>query len=465
MKEYDVVVIGSGAGLLIVERALSHGLTVALVDKGPLGGTCLNVGCIPSKMLIYPADRAVEIQEAKKLGISAEIKNVDFTAIMERMRRTVKIGESHIRRSIADSEDLDFYEGEAHFVKDYTLEIRGERIKGKKIFIASGARPHIPPIKGIEETEYLTNESALQLRERPEKIVIIGGGYIAAEYAHFFSAMGVKVTLLQRNDRLIPDEEQEISQLLKKEMLKRMQVHTGTQASRIRKKGAGYSITGIEKATGREREFETEKIMIACGRMSNADILKVGNTGVETGERNYIKVNEYFETSRKNIWAFGDAIGKKMFRHVANSEASIVWHNAVHDGKDTLDYRTAPHAVFSYPEIASVGLTEEEARKQYRIHNLLVGKAKYSDVARGEAMMEEESFAKAIVGKKTRKILGFHIIGPYASILIQEVIGAMANDLDIWALAKGMHIHPALPEVIIAALGNLQEPENQIYEQ
>jgi dihydrolipoamide dehydrogenase len=199
--------------------------------------------------------------------------------------------------------------------------------------------------------------------------------------------------------------------------------------------------------------------MVGTGRASNADLLKVENTGVETDERGYIKVNRHFETSRKNIWAFGDAIGKKMFRHVANKEASVVWHNAAHDARESIDYLTAPHAVFTYPEIASVGMTEELARETYHSHEILIGRARYTDVARGEAMMEEEGFAKAIVRKDTKRVLGFHIIGPHASILIQEVVNAMANNDDIWSIGNGMHIHPALSEIIIATLGRLEEPD------
>lgn len=391
--------------------------------------------------------------------MAAEIKRIDFNAIMERMRTTVGGSVNRMREGIAQSEDVDFYEGEAHFVKDYTLEAKGEQIKGKKIFIVTGARPHIPPIKGIGEFPYLTNESALQLREKPESIIIVGGGYVAVEFAHFFSAAGVKVTLVQRNKRLVPEEEPEISELLKKKLNQRMTIHTNTEATEVKKSGSGCTVTAKERATGRALEMTAEKIMIATGRTSNADILKVQNTGVATDKRNYIKVDDYFETSKKNIWAFGDAIGRKMFRHVANREATIVWHNAAHKEKVKMDYRAAPHAVFTYPEIASVGLTEEEARKQHDLRDLLVGTAKYSETARGEAMMDEESFAKAIVIKDSGKILGFHIIGPYASILIQEVITAMANDLDMWSLAKAMHIHPALPEVILSTLGNLEEPE------
>ncbi|MEJ2684806.1 MAG: FAD-dependent oxidoreductase [Candidatus Sulfobium sp.] len=229
MKEYDVIVVGSGAGLLIVEKALAHDLSVALVDKGPLGGTCLNLGCIPSKMLIYPGDRVAEIREAGKLGVSAEVREIDFLSIMERMRNTVRKGESHIREGIGHTENLDFYEGTGYFVKDSVIEINREQIKGRKIFIAAGARPRIPSVKGIEKAEYLTNESVLQLREKPKSLIIIGGGYIGAEYAHFFSAMGVKVVLLQSNARLVPDEEPEISDLLKKEMERWMDIRTGSR--------------------------------------------------------------------------------------------------------------------------------------------------------------------------------------------------------------------------------------------
>jgi len=453
MKEYDVVVIGSGAGAIVVEQALSHGLKVALVDKGPLGGTCLNVGCIPSKMLIFPADRVVEIQEAGKLGLRAEIKGIDFPAIMERMKRTVGESQNHIREGIKNIEELDFYEDTASFVEDYTLEVGEERVKGRKIYIVSGARPLIPPIKGIEDSVYLTNESVLELTQKPDSMIIIGGGYIAAECGHFFAAMGTKVTILQRAERLVRSEEPEISELLKKEMEKRMDIFTNTEALEVVKRRDEYRVITKDKNTGKKREFSAEKILVAAGRKSNADLLKVKNTGIKVDRRGYIKVNDFFETSKENIWAFGDAIGKKMFRHSANREANVVWHNSMHGDRNKVDYGKVPHAVFSYPQIASVGLREEEARKSF---DILVGRAKYSEVAKGEAMMEEKSFAKIIVEKKSGRLLGFHIIGPYAPILIQEVINAMATDGTVRPIISGMHIHPALPEVIQTTLQNLQ---------
>jgi mycothione reductase len=378
---------------------------------------------------------------------------------MERMRETVKKSHDHMKESVKKAEEFAYYDGEANFTGDYTLEVKGQTIKGKTIFIVSGARPRIPPIKGVESIEYLTNESALQLTERPESMIIIGGGYIAAEFAHFFEAMGTRVTIVQRNKRLVTEEEPEISELLKTALSRRMKVITGAEAVEVRQTGKVVTVTAMERDSGKQIELTAHSLLIAAGRKSNADVLMVQNTGVKTDERGYIVVDEFLETTKKDIWAFGDAIGKKMFRHSANHEAELVWHNAVHGKKSRMNYLTVPHAVFSYPEIASVGLTEEQAVNVTGKHEVLVGKAMYTDVARGEAMMETDGFTKAVVHRKSGKILGYHIIGPQASVLIQEVVNAMAADGNIWSVAKGMHIHPALSEVVLKAFGKLDEPD------
>ncbi|HUV52669.1 MAG TPA: dihydrolipoyl dehydrogenase [Dehalococcoidia bacterium] len=453
MKNYDVIVIGSGAGMIIVDEAVEQGLKVALVDKGPIGGTCLNLGCVPSKMLIYAADRVVDIQEAGKLGIEVEIKSVDFAAIMKRMRKSRQESQAYVRKGIKESKNLDFYETEGHFVSDYTLEVGGKKIAGKKIFIASGSRPVIPPIKGLDGVEYLTNENVLELQKKPESLIIIGGGYVAVEYAHFFAAMGTRVTIIEMLDRLAQSEEPEMSKLLEKELKKHMKVYTNTQAQEIKKGGSSIAIVAKNRTTGKVMRLSAEKIMIAVGRRSNADLLKGENTGVEVDQRGFIKVDDYLETTKKNIFAVGDINGQQMFTHVANREAAIAWHNATSKKKVKMDYSAAPHAVYSHPQIASVGLTEENAKKDY---HLLIGRAKYSTTAKGEAMMEEEGFAKAIVDAHTNKILGFHIIGPYAPELIQEVINTMAGGGDIDSLSKGMHIHPALCEVILRTFDNIE---------
>ncbi|NYT04452.1 MAG: dihydrolipoyl dehydrogenase [Candidatus Methanofastidiosa archaeon] len=456
MKKYDAIVIGSGAGMGVASDALSSGYKVAVVDKGPLGGTCLNLGCIPSKLLIFPADRVAEIENSKKLGVEASITKIRFREIMERMRSSIAEDRNGMREGIKQAKNLDFYETTGYFVDDYTIEVEGKKIVGEKIFIAAGARPHIPDVKGLDKIDYLTNESILELNELPKSVVILGGGYIACEFGHFLAGMGSEVTIVQRNARLVANEEPEISDLLLKEMSKRMKIHTNSEVIEISRKDDLVEVIAKVKGSEKTVEVIAEKILVAGGRVPNSDILKVQNTGVETDSRGYIKVDQYLQTSKENIWAFGDVIGKYMFRHSANKEAVYAWHNSIHEKKVPMDYSAIPHAVFSYPEIASVGMGESEAKKN---HKILIGYAKYNSVAKGIAMLEEETFAKAIVDKENNKILGFHIIGPYASILIQEVINTMANNMDMRAIFKGIHIHPALPELIPSTLGNLMESE------
>jgi mycothione reductase len=306
----------------------------------------------------------------------------------------------------------------------------------------------------LDSIPYLTNENVFSLSEKPTSMVIIGGGYIAVEFAHFFSAVGTNVTMIQQGNRLIPNAEPELSEVLQKQLMKRMQIYLNTEVLEVQKQGNSVTVKGKNSMTGKEIMVSAEKIFVAAGRKSNADLLKVENTGVRTNAQGYIVVNEYLETSKQNIWAFGDAIGKAMFKHVANEEAVVAWRNAFHEKKTKMEYQTIPYAVFTYPEIAAVGMTEEEAKKQYQI---LVGTARYSDVAKGEAMMETEGFAKAILDKQTGKIVGFHIIGPYAPMLIQEVINGMALGEDIAYISQGLHIHPALSELILRTLGNLNE--------
>ncbi len=204
MKHYDVIVIGSGCGAIISDEAAEHGLKTALIDRGPLiGGTCLNWGCIPSKTLIYTADRIEDVREMEKYGVKTAIEHIDFAAVMERMRRSRTESQEHLLEGINDIDNLDLYEGEARFTGTYTIEVNGETLKGEKIFIASGSRPLVPPVRGLDSVPYLTNESALELTERPDSLIIIGGGYIAVEFGHFFAAMGTRVTVLEMADRLL----------------------------------------------------------------------------------------------------------------------------------------------------------------------------------------------------------------------------------------------------------------------
>jgi len=454
MKTYDVIVVGAGdVGLAIAFKAVSKGLKVALVDKGHPGGTCVNSGCVPSKMLIYTADRIIETRENIKFSIRSGIIDVNFRAVLERMRSVVTRGRNSIKKAIEESENLHFISKEGHFSDEHTLEVAGDKIRGNKIFIATGARPSIPPLKGLDKVPYLTNESVLGLKKKPESIIFIGGGYIALEYAHFFSALGVKVTIIDRNLTLLPFGEREISELLKKKLETRIELHMGVEAISVRSTVNGPRVLIRNISTGGEKEISAKAVMVSAGRKSNADLLKLEHAGIKTDKANFIKVDECLRTNKKHIWALGDAIGRAMFTHAGDKEAELAWYNATHRRKIRMNFQSVPYAVYTSPQIASVGLTEQQARQG---RNILVGRALYSDTVMGEAMMEREGFAKAIVEKGTGRILGFHIIGPNAAILIQEVVNAMLNKGDLKSITQCIHIFPALSNIVPETFSNLQ---------
>ena len=455
MEKFDVLVIGSGSGMLIVPVAVGSGLKTAVVENGPMGGTCLNRGCVPSKMLIYPADVVSTIKEAQRLGVNATVNSIDFQNIMSRMRTLVNGDSSAQASAVQATSGLTWFKETGKFTSDYTIQVGERAITAERIFIVSGARPSVPPIKGIEQVNYLTSDTVLQLETPPKNILMIGGGYIGVEYGHFFSGIGVKITVIQRPFRLLPEEEPEISDLLKRELEQRMTIYAGFEVVSAKQEGTVKTVVARNREDGSFKDFSAEALMVAAGRVPNSDLLKPEKTGVKLDERGYIKVNEYLETSKRNIWAFGDAIGKEMFKHVANYEASVAWHNAVHEHKVAVDYSAAPHAVFTHPQVASVGLKEAEAKKQG--YKILVGKAFYKDTAMGGAMGEPEGFVKVVVERETGKLLGGHIIGAEASVLIQEITNAMVTESQSYApIMRAMHIHPALSEVVQNAFGNLR---------
>jgi mycothione reductase len=455
MERFDVLVVGSGSGMLVASVAVEQGFKVALVEHGKMGGTCINVGCVPSKMLIYPADAISVITEANKLGVKATLGSVDFRNIMDRMHELVNHDSMHQASAVQATPEMTWYKEAGHFISDYTMEVGDQTISARMIFLVSGAHTTIPPIRGIESVDYLTSDTVLELQSQPKSIVIVGGGYIGMEYGHFFSSIGTKTTIVQRPARILPEEDAEVSELLMKQVAGRMEIFTGYEAAEAKQTGNVRTIVAKNLSDGRLKEFSAEAVMIATGRASNSGSLNLDKTGVRINEKGFIAVNEYLETSKKNIWAFGDAIGKLMFKHVANFEAGIAWHNANHDHKVKVDYMAAPHAVFTHPQVASVGLKQEQAKKQG--YKILVGKALYRDTAMGAAMGFPEGFVKVVVEQETGKILGAHIVGPEASVLIQEIVNAMVSEGgNFGPIARGIHIHPALSEVVQNAFGNLQ---------
>jgi len=455
--EYDMIVVGSGAGMNVASSALGQGLRVAVAEHGLMGGTCLNTGCIPSKILLYPADVIRELEDAAAVGVMGRIHQIDFPLILQRARSFVREGRDEMEQAIKQTDQLKVYRDTVEFVGDYTLRAGQETITAPKIVIASGSRPLVPAIPGLAEAGYIDNVSLLELDKPPESLIIIGGGYIACEYGHFFSAMGSVVTILGRNPRLLKGEEPEISAVVERRFARYAIIRTNHEVLRVERRGRKKVVTARDRGTGQTAQFEAREIMLAVGRRSNADLLKPERTGVETDQDGWIKVNPRLETSKPNIWALGDALGKFMYRHTANAESEVVAANVLTEHKHQMDYHAVPHAVFGYPQVAAVGITEAQATEAG--FHVLVGRARYTDVTKGYAMAEPDSLVKVIVDGETRRILGCHIAGSHAAILVQQIAYLMnAGDQDYYPIADSQIIHPALSEVVVNALANLAPP-------
>ncbi|MCO5381319.1 MAG: dihydrolipoyl dehydrogenase [Methanosarcina barkeri] len=455
MENYDLIVIGTGSAMNYMNPIINSNpkMKIAVIDKDEPGGICLTRGCIPSKILLYPAELIRELKTAPLFGIKLEIKDIDFNAIMERMRR--KIGEDieMIRDGLEENPYLEYYHESAEFISPYTLKVGEKTLYSKMIFLCTGSRPAIPSVKGLEEVGYLTSDTVLELTECPARLVIFGGSYIAAEYGHFFSAMGAEVTVIGRNSRFLPQEEPEISKLARIKMSEYMKIITNHEAIEVRKEDNGQkTVVAKDRNSGEEIIITVDEILVATGRVSNTDILHPERAGIKTDLQGWISVNEYLETSQPDVWAFGDANGKYLLKHVGNYESGIVYLNAILKEKVKADYHAVPHAVFSYPEIAGAGMGEKEAVEKYGEDRVVIGLKFFEDTAKGAAMGLRDYFVKVILDGKEEKILGAHIIGPHASVLIHQIIPLMYTESrSPEPIMRGMDIHPSLSEVVTRA--------------
>lgn len=464
MENYDLIVIGTGSGMNYLDPIINSNpeMKIAVIDKDEPGGICLTRGCIPSKTLLYPAELIREIETAGLFGLKVEIKDVDFLSIMEKMRRTIGEDIEAVRTGLTENPYLDYYHESAEFIAPYTLKVGDKTLYSEMIFLCSGSRPAVPPVPGLEEAGYLTSDTVLQLNECPQSIAILGGSYIAAEYGHFFSAMGAKVTVIGRNSRFLPQEEPEISKLAKLIMSEHMTILTNYEAIEIKIADNGQkTVLAKEKDSGEEVKVTVDDVFVATGRVPNTDILHPEKAGIKTDLQGWILVDEFLETSQPNIWAFGDANGKYLFKHVGNYESGIVYLNAILKEKIKADYHAIPHAVFSYPEIAGVGMGEQEAVEKYGKDRVVIGLKFYEDTAKGRVMEIHDSFVKVILDPQEEKILGAHIIGPHASILIHQIIPLMyTQSRSTEPIMRGMDIHPSLSEVVTRAFYSRLPPEH-----
>lgn len=455
MKHYDCLFIGTGSGNIILEKALALGLNCAQVEKSSFGGTCLNRGCIPTKVLTTTADRLLEIKEAETLGISVDNLSFDFEKIISRVKHQISQNTA-LREFYLNEKNLDVYEGTAEFTSDKVIQVRLnngkliENISADKIYIGAGGRTKIPPMQGIEKINYLTSESFFTsaMPTSPYKsLIVVGGGAIGCEFAHIFSALDTEVTLVQHNVYLAPKADHEVSEALKRAYEKRgIKVFCNQRTPKIEKIDGKIHLTIENRTTGRKNLIVADEILIAPGIKPNTDWLKLENTSIKMDERGWIQTNEYLETSVENVYAFGDINGLAQLRHKANYEADILAHNLANPPEQWrfASYDNVPAVIFSNPEVSSVGLSEEEAKN--RGFDVVIAKNTYADSAKGFALgydeeSKEEAFAKLIIDKKTNHILGFHAIGFFSSTLLQPFVnllgaGELSNEIRFEAIAS-----------------------------
>ncbi len=447
MEEYDLIVIGAGSGLDVASAYNARGDKVALIEPGPLGGTCLNRGCIPSKMLIHRAEIASTIKEAEKFGINAEINQINFSDITKEVSEAVSNDSEAIESGVKNADNYDLYRSEAKFVEDKVVEVDGEKLKAEKIVIAAGTRPFIPPINGLEETDYLTSKDALELEDKPDSMVIVGGGYIAAELAFFYSEMGVEITIVERGDALLKRMDRELSEKFTELAQERYNVVLEASAQKLEQK-EDKKVAVLDNG----EEVEADQVLMATGRRPNTDKLQLEeNTSIELDDRGFVETDEHLETNVENVYALGDIAGNFMFKHSANLEAEYVYKNSL-GIEEEADFTAMPYAVFTKPQMAGVGKTEQELEENSTEYNKSV--YKYENTGMGMALKEENGFVK-VLASENGEILGVHIIGPEASTLIHEVLPVMRKNGKVEDIKRTIHIHPALTEVMGRAFDQL----------
>jgi len=454
VTHYDLAIIGTGSGNSILDERYD-GKKVAILEEGTFGGTCLNVGCIPTKMYVYAAEVAHTVRTAAKYGVDASVDGVRWNDIVDRVfGRIDPIAAGGERYRREDCANVTVYGGHARFVGERTLDTgTGETITADQVVVAAGSRPIIPQEVLDSGVKYHTNDDVMRLPKLPESMVILGSGFIAMEFAHVFSALGVRVSILARSSRLLRHLDTDIAERFTRIAQEKWDVHLSNPAKEFRPVG-----DGVEVVLSDGTVVAGDALLVAVGRQPNGDRLDAAAGGLELDEQGRIVVDEFQRTTARGVFALGDVSSPYQLKHVANHEMRVVQHNLLQDawGDDTsalrrTDHRFVPAAVFTDPHIAEVGLTEEQARAQG--YDISVKIQNYGDVAYGWAMEDTEGICKLIADRSTGLLLGAHVMGAQASTVIQPLIQAMSFGLTAREMATGQYwIHPALPEVVENAL-------------
>lgn len=451
-ESYNVLVIGSGGGSKIIRPAANLGLSVCLIEKGPFGGTCLNSGCIPSKMLIHPADIISTIEGANCFEIQVSTPSIDKHKLVDRVCQEID-AESASIGPLYDKSKVKVHRGACHFVSSRCVEVNGILVTADYIFVVAGCRAKVPDIPGLLGTPYITYSAALRLKETPKTAIVIGGGYIAVELGYFFAKTGTKVDFLVRS-KLLATLDDTVGQVFRSDFSKSHSIHLEAVPINVSYDGM-FHVT--VQFPNEQKVMTCDCLFVAAGVQSQTDLLRMHEHGYQVDNIGLLKVDGAFRTSVKNVWAFGDIIGNPMFRHTANYQGEWVFKNVFKNPTHSIDdvydksqsvisYPPIPFAVFTNPQIGGVGLTEKEAIAAYS--KLVIGVSEYQDIAMGNACLVKSGICKLIFKASDHVLVGAHIIGPEASTLIHMLIAYMRCNATLEIILDTIFIHPAFGELI-----------------
>ncbi|MBE2218295.1 MAG: mercuric reductase [Ignavibacteria bacterium] len=459
MKKFDAIIIGTGqAGKPLAMALAGEGWKTAIVEERFVGGTCINYGCTPTKAMIGSAKTAYTAMNSGIFGINTGKVSVDLKSVVARKNRIVSQFRNGSTDSLESSRNITLIKGTASFVDKETVKVaeKGSEqlLQSKTIIINTGAKPFIPQIEGKADSGYLTSETILDLKEIPKHLIILGGGYIALEFAQMFCRFGAKVTVVEKSEQFLPREDEDIAaevrNLLEGEGIK---ILTGVNTKAIKRLSKNKLSLSLEQG-GKARSLTGSHMLCAVGIKPTTDKLNLRFAGVKTDDKGYIKVNSKLETSAKGIYAAGDVKGEPAFTHIAYDDYRILFNNLTTQKKLTTSGRMVPYVLFTDPELARVGLTEAEALKQgYKIRKAVIPMT-YS--ARGVESGETRGIMKAITDAKTGKILGCSILGTYAGEIMSMVQIAMMAGMQSQKLKDAVFAHPTLAETLNTLFSKLE---------
>lgn len=442
MKQFDLIIIGGGRASNLAVTASKQGKNVAIIEKSTLGGTCPNRGCVPSKLLIGYAHVARGIKESSRHFINATINHIDVEEIFKQTNTFVsKIDENYNRKF---NKNVTLFRGVGKFVSNNIVQINEQKITAPKIVIATGTRPLAAP-----HEKAWTSDDIFPLKGKiPQSITIVGAGFIAIELANFFDAMGIETTLVVRSETLLSNEDKEISEVFKSEFTKNVNVIFNTIIEKVDYGNDHFELELINKEN-EKTIHSSEALLYAIGRQSNSDLLALQNTTIELDKRGFIKRDEYFETNAKGVYVVGDASGEHMLQHAAAFEVNHLGKMLFSDEVKPLVFKYMPHAVFTDPEIASVGKTEEQLLENGIEY--VASTTNWLASAKAQSLRLKYPRTKFLIDPKSYKILGCHMIGPESSTIIHQVLAIMHMDNDVRHLKEMLYIHPALSEAVLPA--------------